>query len=161
VTLLGKSASSVRRASIASLRIAFACFTSVMLTSCRANRSGTARIRCLRLINKKALCFSTSARLSLEFLTIKWSRGLDALFPRLEAPAAEAPSFGHCNYRAKGQGLRVPVQTGPLPVSTSTVLTFFRSSLVLRCVQSSATNSPWMAFEACASCRDPLRRRDQ
>jgi cellulose synthase/poly-beta-1,6-N-acetylglucosamine synthase-like glycosyltransferase len=34
-------------------------------------------------------------QVSLEFLTVKWSRGLDALFPRLEAPAAEAPSFGH------------------------------------------------------------------
>ena len=32
---------------------------------------------------------------SLKLLPIKWSRGLDALFPRLKSPAAEAPSFGY------------------------------------------------------------------
>jgi hypothetical protein len=34
-------------------------------------------------------------QVSLEFLTIKWSRRLDALFPSFEAPAAKAPSFGY------------------------------------------------------------------
>jgi hypothetical protein len=32
---------------------------------------------------------------SFKLLPIKWSRGLDALFPRLKSPAAEAPSFGY------------------------------------------------------------------
>ena len=32
---------------------------------------------------------------SLKLLPIKGSRGLDALFPRLKSPAAEAPSFGY------------------------------------------------------------------
>ena len=36
---------------------------------------------------------------SLKLLPIKWSRGLDALFPRLKSPAAEAPSFGYLALR--------------------------------------------------------------
>jgi hypothetical protein len=44
VILLGKSTSSVRRASIASLRIALTSFASAIPTNWRANRSGTAKI---------------------------------------------------------------------------------------------------------------------
>jgi hypothetical protein len=36
---------------------------------------------------------------SLKLLPIKWSRGLGALFPSFEAPAAEAPSFGYTGLR--------------------------------------------------------------
>ena len=36
---------------------------------------------------------------SLKLLPIKWSRGLNPLFPSFEAPPGEAPSFGHTGLR--------------------------------------------------------------
>ena len=38
-------------------------------------------------------------QVSFKLLPVKWSRGLDALFPSFEAPAAEAPSFGYLALR--------------------------------------------------------------